>query len=229
MASTLVALAPLVSLFVAGEPLLVKSADGWADGVVSVTQKAPKEVTLKALKAEAKTVADALKEKLPSAEISVDGDLVRIKGVPEKEILEKAASVQVEPQGQFAMEMPEAGGSIRVGRTLEIPPDSNARDENERFKARVVGVTRGKYPDVTLKLKVLSAPKSSELQKRLKKVIYITARVALGQKNGLPDLGNPLTQSNLIGSYLRAGDDVLVHVSELKGADTFLIDFIERL
>lgn len=229
MASTLVAIA---SLFVAGEPLLVKSADGYKEGVVSVAQKSAKEVTLKAVKTDAKTVADALKTALPGAEISVDGDNVKIKGLAEKDVLEKVAAVQVDVQPQFAMDMPEAGGSIRVGKTMEIPADSTANDDTERFKAKIVGVTKGKYPDVTLKLKVVGAPKSADLAKKLKKVTYITARVALGQRNGLPDLGNPLTQSNLIATYLKAGDDVMVHVSEIKGAvapDNYLIDFVERL
>jgi len=221
--------ASVFSLLLIGDPLLVKSGDIYKDGVVSVEKKAAKEVTLKVLRADAKTVADALKEKLPGAEITVDGETVQIKGVAEKEVLEKASQIDVAPQ--FAMEMPEAGGSIRVGKTLEIPADSAAADESERFKARIVGVTKGKYPDVTLKLKVVGTAKSVDMQKKLKKVTYITARVALGQRNGMPDLGNPLTQSNLTGTYLKAGDEVLVHVSEIKGAvapDNFVIDFVER-
>jgi hypothetical protein len=232
MASVSVAFAPLLWLFVAGDPLLVKSGDTYKEGVVVLVKRSPTEVTLKAVKAEAKAVAELLREKLPGADVGVDGDIVTIKGTGEKEVLEKISSLTFDTSTQFAMEMPEAGGSIRVGRTLEIPPDSRAGEEGERFKARIVGVAKGKFPDVTLKLKITGAPKALDWQKKLKKVTYITARVALGQKNGLPDLGNPLTQANLTATYLKAGDDVVVHVTEIKGnaaPDNFLIDYVERL
>jgi len=86
------------------------------------------------------------------------------------------------------MEMPEAGGSIRVGRTLEMPANA-AHEEKDRIKALVVGVKRGDYPDVTLKLKVLSTPRAPELQKKLKKQSYVAARVAYATRNGQLDLG----------------------------------------
>ena len=232
MASTFVAIAPLVSLLVAGDPVLVKAGDAYKDGIVSVAAKAPKEVTLKVLKGEAKAVADFLKEKLTGAEVSVTGETIKVKGLGEKDALDKIAALEFDAIPALAMDSPEAGGSIRVGRAAELPAGAAPNDDTERFKALVVGVTRGAFPVVTLKIKVVGAPKSVELQKKMKKITYITAPVALGQTKDGPDLANPLTQRNLIATSLRAGDNVLVHVTELKdkpAPDNYVIDYIERL
>lgn len=232
MASSFVAIAPLVSFLVAGDPMLVKAGADYKDGVVSVSAKAPKEVTLKVMKGEAKAVADFLKEKLTGAEVSLAGESIKVKGLAEKDVLDKIAALEFDAIPALAMDSPEAGGSIRVGKTMEIPADTTANDESERFKAVVVGVTKGQFPIVTLKIKVVGQAKSPDMQKKLKKITYITAPVALAQNKAGPDLGHALTQRNLIATYLRAGDNVLVHVSEVKDKqppDNFMIDFIERL
>lgn len=225
-------LAVTVSLWLAADPMLVKADGAYKDGVVSVTTKAPKEVTFKVLKGDARGVADFLREKLTGAEVVQTDDTIKVKGLADKDVLDKVAALQFDAIPTIAMDMPEAGGSIRVGRAADLPADSTVADESERFKARVVGVTRGRFPDVTLKIKLTGVPKSVELQKKLRKVSYITARVALAQRDGQPDLANQLTQRNLTASYLKAGDDVIVHVSELKNApagENYVIDYVERI
>ena len=127
------------------------------------------------------------------------------------------------------MEMPEAGGSIRVGRPMEIPADSSAKDETERFKAKVIDVVRGQFPETTLKLRVVGTARSPDMQKKLKKLTYVTGKVAVGYKNNSIDLAHPLTQHNLAAHYLKTGDEVIVHITEVKATPgTYLIDFIER-
>ena len=231
MASTFAAIAPFVSLLVAGDPMLVKADGAYKDGIVSVSSKAPKEITLKVLKGDAKAVADFIKDKLAGADVSVTGENIKIKGLAEKDALDKLAALEFDALPALSMDAPEAGGSIRVGRAMDLQEGSPG-EENERFRATVVQVLKGRYPIVTLKIKVVGAPKNVDLAKKLKKVTYIQAQVALGQNAQGPDLANPLTQRNLAASYLKAGDSIMVHVSELKdkkAPDNYVIDFIERL
>src|SRR5688572_20693289 len=94
MASSFVAIAPLVSFLVAGDPMLVKAGGDYKDGVVSVAAKAPKEVTLKVLKGDARGVADFLKEKLAGAEVTVNGETIKVKGIAEKDALDKIAGLE---------------------------------------------------------------------------------------------------------------------------------------
>lgn len=228
MASSFVAIA----LFLAGDPMLVKAGADYKDGAVSVITKAPNEVTLKVLKGDAKAAADLLKEKLSGAEVTLSGETIKVKGLSEKDALDRIAALEFDTTPALAMDAPEAGGSIRVARTIDIPQDTTANEEAERFKATVVAVTRGQFPVVTLKIKVTGKPKAVALQKKMAKITYITAPVALAQSKSGPDLASTLTQKNLIATYLRAGDNILVHVSELKdkpAPDNMVIDFIERL
>jgi hypothetical protein len=231
MASTFAAIAPFVSLLVAGDPMLVKADGHYKDGIVGVTSKAPKEVTLKVLKGEARAVADFIKDKLAPAEVTLSGETIQVKGLAETEALDKLAALEFDALPALSMDAPEAGGSIRVGRAVDLV-QSSPGEENERFKATVVQVVKGQFPIVTLKIKVTGAPKAVELAKKLKKVTYIQAQVALGQTTAGPDLSNPLTQRNLAASYLKPGDSIMVHVTELKdkkAPDNYMIDYIQRL
>lgn len=231
MASTFAALAPLVSFLVAGDPMLVKADGNYKDGIVSVATKAPKEVTLKVLKGEAKAVADFIKDKLAPAEVTLAGETITVKGLAEKDALDKLSALEFDALPALSMDAPEAGGSIRVGRAVDLVQGSPG-EEKERFKATVVQVLKGQFPIVTLKIKVAGAPKAVDLAKKLKKITYIQAQVALGQTTEGPDLTNALTQRNLVASYLKPGDSIMVHITELKdkkAPDNYIIDYIERL
>ena len=227
MTSTILAAALLLA-----DPLVVKNATGFADGAVAVSSKSDKKLELKVQKQfDPASVAALLKEKLPGAVVAQNGDAIAITGVAPADALEKMVGLQVEPLAQnlFAMDMPEAGGSIRVGKTIDLAASEPQHEEKDRFRARVVEVKKGDYPEVTLKLKRGGDAKSTEVQKKLKYIF--SARVAFVRGNGALDVNHKVTQKNLVASYLKAGDEVLVHVSFHKGeqGEEPIIDWIERI
>ena len=110
-----------------------------------------------------------------------------------------------EPADPLTMEAPQAGGSIRVGRMMDMPPEANM------LPAKVVAIGKGDAPVLKLKRGKI---KDAVLGKKLKSVF--SARVVASAK---PD-----------GAALKVGDEVLVHVSFRKTAtgEEAVIDQIAR-
>ncbi len=103
---------------------------------------------------DAKAVSDAIKEKIPEAQVSGDGPLLSVSGAS----LEKLKTVEVNEPGPgnlLAMEAPTAGGSIRVARAMDMPQDDMVR-------AKVVSVGKGDAP--MLKLKRVAKSRRQESQ-----------------------------------------------------------------
>lgn len=221
-----------LAALVLADPLVVKNAGGFADGAVAVTQKGDKKVELKVQKQyDPAAVAELIKGKLKDAQIAQNGDAITITGVSAADVLDKLSGVSAEPMAQnlFAMDMPEAGGSIRVGKTVDLASTEPKHESKDRFRARVVEVSRGDYPEVTLKLKRGGDVRNAEIQKKLK--YTFSARVAFVRANGALDLSHAVTKKNLVATYLKPGDEVNVHIAFVKTeqGEEAVIDWIERL
>lgn len=222
----------LVVALVLADPVVVKNATGFGDGAVSVVSKADKKLELRVQKQfDAAALVSLLKDKLPGASVTQSGDIVVVSGLSSTEALDRMSALHVEPVSQnlFAMDMPEAGGSIRVGKAVDLAATEPQHEERERFRARVKEVKRGDFPEVTLTLKRGGDVKSAEVQKKLKYIF--TARVAFVRVGAQFDLNHKVTQKNLVATYLKPGDEVLVHVTfkKTESGEEPIIDWLERI
>lgn len=118
---------------------------------------------------------------------------------------EGGAATEPTEANALTMEAPQAGGSIRVGRMMDLPP------ELTMVSAKVVAIGKGDAPVLKLKHGKL---KDAALGKKLK-AVFSARVVATAKPEGAP---------------LKVGDEVLVHITFRKTptGEEPVIDHIAR-
>lgn len=186
------------------------------------------------------TVVRVLSERLFNAQITVDGQAIRVEGIPPERLLEQVSAIPISGDTddldalaalggtQLAMAVPEGGGSIRAARPEVALLGADRIEEpavDLRWVGQVVEVTRRNFPSVVLKIRVLRPPPKASERTRWRRGRVVEAPVVLATNERGIDFSLPINQRNLGAFYLSPGDRVTVHV---RGPDQPQIDFIER-
>ncbi len=189
-------------------------------------------------------VAQTLKERLATAKVALDGKKLTVSGVPSATLLDQLSGLSLSGEadplaalaglggGQPANEAPEGGGSIRAStprnvggmigpQTAEPQASATEPSADNMVEAEVVDVSRGAFPQVSLKLKVKKNAKAGPLKEKLDKGDTFSGAVMVST-----NLTDPKNQRNLGAYYLKKGDKVSVH-AQPKG-DAYEVDWVER-
>ena len=186
------------------------------------------------------SLAVILADNLPNVRIAYEKPYMTIIGLPEKELLARLATIDSKGDAladladmggdMVAMQGPEAGGSIRASKPdnlISLVHQLGEHEPDQRFMAQVVGVERGTFPSVNLRLRITRLAKTGDMRKKLRVGRVIDAQVHYSSDDGKVNLNLPVNQRNLVAYYLEKGDRVLIHpVAADNGA--FAVDWIMR-
>lgn len=187
--------------------------------------------------------AATLRERLAQAKVSYESGKIVISGIPPDALLEQLSTLNLvggegDPlaalaglggEGVPTAATPEGGGSIRASRPTPLAgmPIPVQHDAAERCEAEVLAVTRGAFPQVTLKLKVRKSAKAGPLRAKLRAGKVLEVPVLLAGGGSAIDLAQALNQTNLGAYYLHKGDRVMLHALEAQKG-SIAVDWIER-
>ena len=233
----------------AADTLVVKGDDGsFKPGVATVWVKSG-EGLLFTLDAEHDVgeIILFLQDRLAQARIEVLDSKLKISGIPEAVLLDQLSTLSLSNEGagegdpladlaglggaEVAMQIPEAGGSIRAAKGSGSSDGGRVlapHDPKERFTADVLEVKLGEFPHAELKVRVRRSARAGEHKSSFRRGKVLRATVLFAGPMSAFDLSNAYNKRNLIVNYLKRGDRVILHALPTANGKAFEIDFIER-
>lgn len=207
------------------EPLITMSGGKASPGVVTAWSGSGKKITL-TVKAgvDANDVAASIQSNVDKVNAKVSGGKVLVIGKTQDELLKALSEVDFGGDGDDLGELAAAaineddsdsGSSLRAKKTAK--QDKMFQDRATVAMGKVVGVKNGKFPNVTVSVRVIRGP-TGELGKNVRKGKTIDFTPALKMKGGQPDLADEDTLTNLGAWYLESGDRVQVKIGKAMGA-----------
>jgi hypothetical protein len=233
----------------AGEPLVVKSADGtYVPAIATQWMKTGEHSFRFLLRSGAKTVdiANELKSKLAPNTVSTKDDLTLViegPGLREEALLEKLSTIQLgsdKPTGDALAALaglgaeggpeltdPSSAGSIRVSKQIELKNVSALDNSHTLIGTVVRSCTCDPMP--TLEIQVVAAPKVGPYRRafQIGKVVSVRGYYKLQEKGTGVDVSDPRTQANLKTKDLVPGDQI-VGKPISKIGEQWIIDVIVK-
>lgn len=180
------------------------------------------ELTIKA-GTDAAQVAEAIQSSVDGVKkAKVVGGKVQVIGLPQDELLKALADVSLggDDIGALAAAGMDgddggSGSSLRAKKTAKL--DAMFKDRATVAKGTVVSVQGGKFPNTTVKVRILAGP-TGPAGKKVRKGATVAFVPVIEMKGGQPDLSDENTQVNVGAWYLEPKDKVKIKVGkEVEG------------
>lgn len=254
---TLVAILAILALIcpqtaVAGEPLVVKTADGKYLPAVASQWSPAGQGAFRVLLRTGTKAADAaaqLKDKVAPIQVEASDELTLVfkaPGLTEQALLEKLATLELvsdRAMGDALAALSDLGsagapsmgdissaGSIRASKAIDLPkPDADRKADPANLIGELIGFEPCK-PMPILHLKVLTVPSQGEHQAAFRKGQKIAVRGYYAFKHGTQqiDPADPRTQINLQSAKLGLGTKVFGKPFKHDG-DEWVLETVEPL
>ena len=243
-------IAPLAAW--AADTLVVSGGDGTYKPGVAKSWSTESDAVVFVLNdgVDGEKVAATLRERLAQAKITFAGGKLSVRGIPQPALLDQLSGLSLsgdaDPLAALAglgggvqgNEAPEGGGSIRASKPTPLPDavataaaaaaDAGAEPgAAERMDGEVLEITRGAFPQVTIKIRVRKAVSAGPLKGKVTSGKIIAAPVVLSGPSGAVDFSQAQNQRNAGAYYLKKGDRVTLHAVE-PAEGKLAVDWIER-
>lgn len=229
----LTALALLLAAPALAEPVV---SPGGRPGVATAWERAGDAVLLTVdADYDASVVADAVREAMPKAKVTVEAGKVVVRGVADKDLLSALEAVDV-PSMQddvdamlSALQNPGgdddgSGSSIRAGKKVDF--DEVKGPPGPLVVGEVLKVRRGRYPLVLIQVKIDKAPARGAGPKRGKTVQVLPYVKA---KDGVVDSTHAQSQLNVGAWYTQRGDKVKLRLEPEPRNGVWVAKAFERV